>query len=166
MKKLVYLALIMFIVFSYSVCPVQAEEPTRKPLKWVSVDELIDLAILISLQNNLQNSRGFVEGQYVLSPKLTDLKKKYGIGDCFVYHPPQALFGVWDDRVSIEPEQKETWLALGISCLNVEFPKIEFRGGELGIRKGEAYTQEGTEVRVEGKIYYFTNGRWKLVEKK
>ena len=138
-------------------------ETKRKSIKCESITDLIQLMTLISLERNLQYARGFVEGQYSLSSSLIDLKEKYKIGDCIVLQSTKAWYGVWDDSVSIKSQENDKWVAMPIGCIEVEFPKIEFRNGELGIRKGEVYATERTEVCVEGRTYCFTNGEWKSV---
>jgi hypothetical protein len=137
-----------------------SSEAAKAPLKCESVADLVNLVTVLSLKGNLQNSRGFIEGKYKLSPKLADLPKRYLVGECLTFSSPEALYGVWNDRVSAQPVEKEQWLGIPISCSKRQFPQFAFRKGELGLRLGESYATQGTEIRVEGNIYRYTGGRW------
>jgi hypothetical protein len=45
-------------------------------------------------------------------------------------------------------------------------PQIEFRSGEIGIYKGKTKIGEGTEARIDGRVYSFHEGKWHGLNKK
>lgn len=144
--------------------PSSPSKPAKERLKYDSINDLIDFVTVMSLERSLSQSSGFKNGEYKLSPRLVELKRRFHIGDCAVFLPPGAIFGTWDDRVSMMPGRNDQWIALAISCSKAEFPEFRFTKGEIGIRKGDTYVTEGTQIWVDGKIYSFISGKWNVAE--
>ncbi len=99
-----------------------------------------------------------------LSPRLSKILMESGIKESDVVVAKGTAVNFYEDGVTLSLF-RESATPIAITRRDVpagaeQFPRIDLLRGEVGIRKGEFFVTELTQVRIGDRIYTFTMGTW------
>jgi hypothetical protein len=122
-----------------------SDEDAETVKKWVDVTLAAGYSLSLSQ----------APGHYDISDRLKELVAASQIASSFI------SAGVWvtvlDGGVAAKVGQD--WV-VPIQIEGGNVPKLEFRNGRVGLLKGEAYVEDGTELRVNGGVWTYRQGAW------
>lgn len=122
------------------------------------VTRLIDLIIAIQLgslpgASLSQRLKEMVQTSDVhLEPTLL-----FATGDDFKYWPRSSPDGV---RLSLREDKWNRLAFISIGQGSDKLPSVEFKKGEIGIINDKIFVKEGTQAKIDNRIYSYVKGGW------